>query len=221
MFTRRFLVKEGVWEMFSGVGVCVEHADARTVREAEGLNPMENRSAWCHFSTKERIMQGKIQRLLLLGLAACVVAVMGCGGPPTLSTEYVEGVVTLDGQPVAEATVTFVPVTEGQGAPATGMTNQQGVYKLTATVTGELAATPEAGTLPGEYFVGVMKNVVETRMSQEEAEQAGVEYVPAAEEAAPKITFVVPQKYNVPRESGIKVTVQAGTNNLPIELTSN
>jgi hypothetical protein len=65
--------------------------------------------------------------LILLGLAAVVVASTGCGGQPTLQTEYVEGVVTLDGQPVEGATVTFVPVAEGQGAPATGMTNAQGV----------------------------------------------------------------------------------------------
>jgi hypothetical protein len=166
------------------------------------------------------MMQRRIDSLLWVGLVVCLAAVVGCGGQPTLSTEYVEGVVTVDGQPVPEATVTFVPVTEGQGAPATGMTNAQGVYKLTATVTGEVAAKAEAGTLPGEYFVGVMKNLIETPMSQEEAEKAGVEYKPTDEYSAPKITYVVPQKYNNPRESGLKVTVQAGKNDIPIELTS-
>jgi hypothetical protein len=174
---------------------------------------------WC-FCTKEKKMQRRTDSLLWLGVVVCLAAMVGCGGQPTLSTEYVEGVVTVDGQPVPEATVTFVPVVEGQGAPATGMTNAQGVYKLTATVTGEVAAKAEAGTLPGEYHVGVMKNVIETPMSQEEAEKAGVEYTPADEYAAPKITYEVPQKYNNPRESGLKVTVQAGQNNIPLELTS-
>jgi hypothetical protein len=174
---------------------------------------------WC-FCTKEKKMQRRTDSLLWLGVVVCLAAMVGCGGQPTLSTEYVEGVVTVDGQPVPEATVTFVPVVEGQGAPATGMTNAQGVYKLTATVTGEVAAKAEAGTLPGEYHVGVMKNVIETPMSEEEAEQAGVEYTPADEYAAPKITYEVPQKYNNPRESGLKVTVQAGQNNIPLELTS-
>ena len=161
--------------------------------------------------------------VLLFGLVASVIAAAGCGGTPTLQTEFVEGLVTVDGQPVAEATVTFVPVTEGQGASATGMTNAQGIYKLTAAVTGEIAAKAEAGTLPGEYHVGVMKNVVEVPMSQEEAEKQGIEYVPPPSGVLqePKITFVVPQKYNSPRKSGIQVTVQPGQNNIPIELTSN
>lgn len=161
--------------------------------------------------------------LLWMGLAVCCLSgLVGCGGQPTLNTEYVEGVVTLDGQPVPEATVTFVPVTEGQGASATGITNQQGVYKLTAVVTGELAATPEAGTLPGEYYVGVTKTIVETPMTEEEAEQAGVPYVQRDEYASgPQTTFVVPQKYNNPRESGIRVTVESGRNTIPLELSSN
>jgi hypothetical protein len=48
-----------------------------------------------------------------------------------------------------------------------------------------------------------------------------VEYKPTDEYSAPKITYVVPQKYNNPRESGLKVTVQAGQNTIPLELTSN
>ena len=159
---------------------------------------------------------------MFLGLAVCSAALLGCNGQPTLQTEYVEGLVTVDGEPVAEATVTFVPVTEGQGASATGMTNAQGIYKLTAAVTGDVAAVAEAGTLPGEYHVGVMKNVVDTPMSQEEAEQQGIEYVPPPPGVLqePKITFVVPQKYNNPRQSGIRVTVEPGRNNLPLELTA-
>lgn len=166
-----------------------------------------------------RVYQG----LMLLGLAACIAAAVGCGGPPALQTEYVEGLVTVDGEPVADATVTFVPVTEGQGASATGMTNAQGIYKLTAAVTGDVAATPEAGTLPGEYHVGVVKNIVDTPMSQEEAEKQGIEYVPPPPgvRQEPKITFVVPQKYNFPRKSGLRVTVEPGRNNIPLELTSN
>ena len=159
---------------------------------------------------------------MFLGLAVCSAALLGCNGQPTLQTEYVEGLVTVDGEPVAEATVTFVPVTEGQGASATGMTNAQGIYKLTAAVTGDVAAVAEAGTVPGEYHVGVMKNVVDTPISQEEAEQQVIEYVPPPPgvRQEPKITFVVPQKYNNPRQSGIRVTVEPGQNNIPLELTS-
>jgi hypothetical protein len=166
--------------------------------------------------------QTKMRRdLLLLCAIASAVAVTGCGDATnTLDTEYVEGVVTLDGEPVADATVTFVPVEEGQGAPATGMTDQQGVYTLTAAVTGEVSATHGAGTLPGEYYVGVTKMIVETPMSEEEAEKMGVEYISPATDTPPSITHVVPERYNSPRQSGIRVAVQAGSNDIPIELTS-
>lgn len=40
------------------------------------------------------------------------------------------------------------------------------------------------------------------------------------EQDQPEVTFLVPQKYNSPRQSGLKVTVQEGDNNIPIELTS-
>lgn len=158
--------------------------------------------------------------LLLFALSACVVGLTGCPGGAGVKTEYVEGVVTLDGTPVPEATVMFVPVTEGQGMSATGRTDASGVYKLTAAATGEATATAEGGTLPGEYYVGVIKSVTETAMSEEEAHEKGVEYVAPAPGQAPEVTHVVPQKYNDPKESGLKVTVQAGRNDIPLELTS-
>jgi hypothetical protein len=160
--------------------------------------------------------------LLLLGLATCAVAMTGCpgGGGEVLDTQYVEGVVTLDGEPVPGATVTFVPVSGGQGVSATGATDPSGVYKLTAVGTGEATAEAGAGTLAGEYYVGVVKTKIETPMTEEEAEEKGVEYVASERSESPEVTHVVPQKYNNPKESGIKVTVKEGKNDIPIELTS-
>ena len=158
--------------------------------------------------------------LLALGLAACVVGLTGCPGQATVDAEYVVGVVTLDGTPVADATVMFSPVTAGQGLPATGRTDASGVYKLTATASEGAAAEPGAGTLPGEYYVGVIKSVTEAPMSEEEAFEKGVEFVPPPPGQAPEMKHEVPGKYNNPKESGLKVTVEAGSNDIPIELTS-
>ncbi len=162
---------------------------------------------------------------LVLCLAACVIGLTGCGGgsqKEILDTEPVQGLVTLDGEPVPEAVVTFVPVTEGQGVSATGTTDANGVYTLTAAITGEKAGEAGAGTLPGEYLVGVAKTIVESPLSEEEAEEKGVEYVPSTGDpgADTTFTYVVPEKYNSPRDSEIKVTVAAGENDIPIELTS-
>ena len=43
----------------------------------------------------------------------------------------------------------------------------------------------------------------------------------ASEDVTDGATHVVPEKYNIPSESGIKVTVKEGANNIPIELTTN
>jgi len=114
-------------------------------------------------------------------------------------TGNVEGIVTLDGQPVADAMVTFVPVNEGRGRPATGITDENGAFRLRATAAGDAATEPGAGVLPGDYYVGV----VETP-SPEKAEQG----------------TVVPKKYNDPRESGLKVTVKKGKNTIDIHLAT-
>ena len=73
-----------------------------------------------------------------IAVTAVMIAAIGCGGDEaeTVSTEMVEGVVTLDGRPVEGATLTFVPVTEGFGAAATGMSDAEGKYRLTAVGAG-------------------------------------------------------------------------------------
>jgi len=59
-----------------------------------------------------------------LALIVCT----GCGGGnPNLSR--VTGTVTLDGQPLAEAEVTFTP-TGAEGGSATGVTDANGKYEL-------------------------------------------------------------------------------------------
>ncbi len=146
--------------------------------------------------------------------------IAGCSGESHLATEPVQGLVTLDGQPVPEATVMFVPVTEGQGLPATGQTDAQGVYRLTAANAQDATAKAGAGTRPGEYFVGVIKSVSETPMSEEEAFEKGVKYVAPPPGQTPKVNHVVPQKFNDPKNSGIKVTVKEGENDIPISLAS-
>lgn len=150
----------------------------------------------------------------------CVTWITGCSGESHMTTEPVQGIVTLDGQPVADATVMFVPVTQGQGLSATGQTDAQGVYRLTAANSQDTTAKAGAGTLPGEYFVGVLKSVSETPMSEEEAFEKGVKYEPLPPGQTPKVNHVVPQKFNDPKNSGIKVTVKEGENDIPIVLSS-
>ena len=63
----------------------------------------------------------------------------------------VEGIVLLDNEPVAEATVLFIP--EGNsGQPAHGMTDENGKFQLTTFKEND-------GAFPGSYKVTVTKSV--------------------------------------------------------------
>ena len=76
---------------------------------------------------------------------------VGCGKPGP-QVQYVEGVVVLDGEPVADATVVFVPEA-ADGLVATGRTNAEGRFTLTSVRGGK----PNGGALVGEYAVTFSK----------------------------------------------------------------
>lgn len=155
------------------------------------------------------------------GLSAALAVILtlaGCGKDSKHNTVKVEGVVTLDDKPVPNATVTFRPVKEGSGAPATATTDDQGRYSLITVGTG----TREAGAVPGEYHVGVIKTKIDTDTSGDSSDpNYGKQKVAYGKKAEKGVTHAVPQKYNKPEESGIKVTVEGGKDNdIPIELKS-
>jgi hypothetical protein len=72
-----------------------------------------------------------------------VLAATGCGGGR--KPVAVSGTITLDGKPLAGATVTFSPV-EGHGRSAGGLTDDSGEFDLTTFNSGD-------GALPGDYKV--------------------------------------------------------------------
>jgi hypothetical protein len=78
--------------------------------------------------------------LLVLALTAT-----GCG-----QTSSVKGRVLLDGQPVAGATVLFMPDVDGQGRPASGTTDSDGYFQL-------MTFRPGDGAAAGTYRIVVSK----------------------------------------------------------------
>ena len=76
---------------------------------------------------------------------------LGCSDGK-LRTEPVKGIVTLDGEPLEGATVSFTPKNSGEGIASFGLTDAKGEYRLQT-----LAGRVDAGTLPGEYTVTVSK----------------------------------------------------------------
>lgn len=87
----------------------------------------------------------------LLLLAFCIL-VSGCSDGK-LKTYPVSGVVTMNGEPVDGATVTFSPVKENEGDAAIGKTNEKGEYNL-QTANGRA----DGGTTPGNYIVMIKKS---------------------------------------------------------------
>src|SRR5262249_24214399 len=81
---------------------------------------------------------------VLVAVALC--APLGCSSGPKLVK--VQGVVTLDGQPLPGATVSFVPV--GEGPTANGLTDKEGNFQLGTYSTSD-------GAAPGQYKVIVTK----------------------------------------------------------------
>src|SRR5262249_39083032 len=78
-------------------------------------------------------------------VAAVVRAVPGGGGGKVAVT----GPLTLDGQPMEGAIVTFVPANPGKGEIAYGTTDKDGAFRLTTS-------KPNDGAVPGEYKVTVV-----------------------------------------------------------------
>jgi hypothetical protein len=82
-----------------------------------------------------------------------LVAILAAGcNRSGLDLAPVEGVVTLDGVPVAEAGIMFSPVEPGKGLPATGATDEQGKFTL------QTANQP--GAAIGDHRVAISKSDV-------------------------------------------------------------
>jgi len=134
-------------------------------------------------------VRGRAATVLALLVAAAAGCGGGGGGPPL---GRVSGVVTLDGQPLADATVTFTPAT---GRPSQGVTGSDGRYTLAYTA-------EQPGAMVGDHVV---------RISTEG-------YMERPGGAVEQMKERVPLRYNA--QSTLTATVKVGTNDLPFELQS-
>lgn len=134
---------------------------------------------------------------LLLGAVALfsVAMISGCGGTYDATAS---GVVTLDGAPVPRGTVTFHPATGG--APAYSPIGADGTY---AMHTGR-----EEGLKAGEYQVTVTAN------------EASAQLVSKSGGPMPAGKSITPIWYRSKESSGLKYTVESGSNEINLELKS-
>lgn len=140
------------------------------------------------------------------------VAFVGCGNR-NLGT--VRGQVTMDGKPLPNALVTFVPV-EGGGA-STGVTDAEGNY--------ELGYIDTNGALIGKHKVTVTTmQKVESSASMKTLSSDDPEYMKqarggkASDYNTAKVTEPIPPKYNAQTE--LEKEVKSGKNVIDLALTS-
>ncbi|MDR3197198.1 MAG: YbfJ family protein [Planctomycetaceae bacterium] len=140
-------------------------------------------------------------------LFVCLIFVIGCsGGTNAIHTDKVEGTITFEGQPLAGATVNFSPATAGQGEPSYAQTDENGHYKLQT-----LLGKPDAGTIPGDYIVTVLKTESVPTGKQEKGPDMQMYDVV-------KSQSVIPESYGDKAKSPFKAAVVSGKNQFDFAL---
>jgi hypothetical protein len=122
-----------------------------------------------------------------------VLTSAGCWGGREAS---VEGVVTLDGQPLDHGKVAFIPIPQGAGAHAT--VQEDGTFAANTGGT--------KGLDPGEYLLTVRA------LGESTKDPRGGPPTPGK--------LLTPKKYTSSKTSGLQVTIQPGSNDVKLELRS-
>lgn len=139
-------------------------------------------------------------------LCALCLAASGCGGK--VATNMVEGTITMDGAPLADATITFSPVSQGSGMIGVGTSDAEGKFTL-QTVAGAIGK----GTTAGEYTIFVTKTEAVPTGNTSTAD--GGEIVREVEDKS-----LIPEQYTKASTSPIKQTIVKGLNKVEIKLLS-
>lgn len=127
-------------------------------------------------------------------IALVLTGVIGCGGPYDAT---VVGMVTLDGNPIQTGSISFVPSSGGPQGYA--LVDQSGNYEV---FTGR-----EAGLPAGQYNVSVVARESSTTRSEDGG-------------PPPPGKAITPQWYASPTTSGLEFTVESGSNEIDLQLTT-
>lgn len=155
---------------------------------------------------------------------------VGCGGNDRPSIVPASGIVTLNGEPVDGASLTFVPTAGGR--PGSAITDAQGRYTIKTY-------EDAPGAISGEHKVSVIKisgpgadvmqgdapaappATEETGSGEDDGSDglSEIEVFDSTETKESEIIYDVPQKYMNADESGLLITVPAeGSSELHLQL---
>ncbi|NUQ66407.1 MAG: carboxypeptidase regulatory-like domain-containing protein [Pirellulales bacterium] len=141
-----------------------------------------------------------------------LLVVGGCGGPDAPATSGqvpFSGTVTLDGEPVENAQVKFIPLS-GESEPAVATTDASGKYELKSGHAGA------AGAKPGEYKVVISRLV----KPDGTVAVAGPDRSPMQLMVEDKATESIPPRYSEYQKSTLKATVPGGGGSQDFQLNS-
>jgi len=149
----------------------------------------------------------------LLGLAALVAMLTGCSQGTTALQDgaaQTSVTVTMDGNPVEGASVSFTPIAGGRSA--TGRTDETGTADMCTTNTGD-------GVLAGDYLVSVVKTEIDPSTVVEDPQAYYAEH--RRPPPSPKKIAIVPEEYGNAKKSGLTATVKLESeNDINLELSS-
>lgn len=155
---------------------------------------------------------------ILAVVAATVCATLGCGSGANLDDlNSVSGVVTLDGEPVADASITLYPTAEGARS-AGCLSDEKGEFKFQTLQAND-------GVADGEYKVVVTKKVELNPYTEEEYKklnESGASHkklFPGRPE--PSFEDALPKKYGNVETTDLTLTINGGAKGVKIEMTSN
>jgi hypothetical protein len=140
----------------------------------------------------------------LLAAALLVLVVAGCSKPAL--GPAVEGVVTFDGQPLANANVQLIPQGDTMGQTGFAKTDAAGKFTIRS------ADGKQAGAPPGDYKVVISKHV----------KPDGTDHVPKPDEDPMLASFkeLLPAAYSDPEKTKLKANVPTeGGNGLSFKLS--
>lgn len=152
----------------------------------------------------------------VLTLCMGVLASVGCNKKRMKGLVPAQGVVTLNGEPVAEAMIMFTPAQIGTDAlAASTMTDSNGKFKMTTVDPGD-------GVFPGDYSVTVVKDEMQGGLTLEQARLNAQNPDEARKNGSSDEAMVIhhlPAKYSDMNTTDLKITIpSSGQKNLEIAL---
>lgn len=144
----------------------------------------------------------------LASLCWCIAIAMisdGCGKAPSAPIVPAQGVVMLNGAPLPNAQVRFIPeLAVGSQYIASGVTNDQGRYTL--------QCNGQPGACAAENIVTVSEADIPPKLQGENAQRELAVYLRALKNRP------IPQRYASPASSSLRLTVTEGQTDYKLDL---